>query len=117
MTVGTIQDSIVVPANDAIDNVLDKKRFRKVPQEAQQGVFVDLYCTGEAPGLTAELFIAGRNPLEKSKVNSENRYPREQEDALITGAVAAVGEEMTLSVTNTTAAPITFFYKMTLEDE
>lgn len=117
MTVATVQDSVVVPANDAVDNVLDRKRFRKVPQEAQQGVFVDLYCTGEGPGLTAELFIAGRNPLEKSRVNSENRFPQEQNDALITGAVAAVGEELSLSVTNTTAAPLTFFYKLTMEDE
>lgn len=115
-TIGVIQDSVVIPANGKNDNVLDGKRNRRVPAEAQKGVFIDLYATGSAAGLYTSLFVAGRNPIERSGVNAQNRFPVEEQDRMAQGIPGAPTDELQLSVENTTAGALTFFFKIVLDN-
>lgn len=107
-----LQMSAVVAGNTTTANVLAGTRMETAPKNG----ILDLYCTGSALGLQVEMFIAGANPLMKSSVNAQNRFPVVPDDLMLDDAGAGYAEKIQLSVTNTTGGSLTFFFRVELDD-
>lgn len=111
------QDSISIGANATDQNVLNTqgKRIRTAP-EGNRVWKLTLFCTGSAAGLYASLYTGSENPIENSAINAQNRVPVVPDDVLATDIFVRSGEQIQLSVQNTTAGALTFNYRIELED-
>ena len=109
----SISDSVSVGANATNNNVLSNTRFENVLNFGM----VDLLATGSATGLFHTLFIGDRNYVERSGVSAQNRTPLVPDDAVVTDAEAAPGEKIQLSVENTTAGALTYFFTLIFDDD
>lgn len=113
----TVTDSVSVAANSTDQNVLQTNgnRVRTIPQ--QFGIVrITLYDTGSATGLNSSLFNGNDNPIENSAVNAQNRVPVVPDDIVATDIYGSGGEQLQLSVTNTTAGALTYFYRIEIEE-
>jgi len=108
----TMQDSVSVAANGTNTNVISGQRYDRAPFDAVG----NLYCTGSALGLTAELNLGGVSVTPPTKVNAQNRLPVVPDDILVQGWEAPNGKLVQLTVVNTTAGALTFFWRIDLEE-
>ena len=106
-----IQNSISIPANSTNNNVLSNLRFENIPDDTVMA----LLATGSATGLQHEFFVANRAVVELSAVSTANRIPQ-QEDLILDEIEGTVGDKLQLSVTNTTAGALTYFYRIEFAD-
>jgi hypothetical protein len=109
----TMQDSVSVAANGTNNNVLSGQRFERSPFT---GAIGNLFCTGSATGLTAELNVGGTSVTPPTKVNVQNRLPVVPDDILVQGFEVLEGRLIQVTVVNTTAGALTFFWRIDLEE-
>ena len=105
--------SISIPANSTV-NVLeaDGVRLRFIDINVQVAD-IELYSTGSATGLEQSLFVGSDNPIEKSIVNTQNRFPVIPDDLVNTEEIEGEGgEQLQLNIENTTAGALTYFYTL-----
>jgi len=107
-----IQNSVSIAANSTNLNVLQGLRFENIKQFG----LIDFYGTGSAAGMFATLYVGERNAVERSAINSQNRFPVDPDDLVVADIEAAPGEKIQLQVENTTAGALTFFYKLVFDD-
>ena len=108
----TMQDSVSVAANGTNTNVVSGQRYDRVPFNA----IGNLFCTGSALGLTAELNIGGNSITPPTKVNAQNRLPVVPDDILTQEWEAPEGKLVQVTVVNTTAGALTFFWRIDLSE-
>lgn len=108
----TMQDSVSIAANATNPNVITGQRYDRAPFDA----IGNLYCTGSAIGLKAELNIGGTSVTPPTGVNIQGRFPVVPDDILVQGWEAPNGKLIQLSVVNTTGAPLTFYWRVDLEE-
>ena len=108
-----IQDSIAVAANTTNTNVLSTKQGARIPLDT--AAVISLRDTGSATGLQRALFVNNVNEIERGLVGAQNRIPI-VEDTVGTGIVAGPGALLQLSVENTTAGALTYFYVLEIEE-
>ena len=106
---------ISVAANSSEPDILNRKRIQDIPSYVQIAA-VSLYATGSATGLEHQMFIGGRNPLERGTVSAQNRQPLIPDD-FVTETVAGGGEKITIDVFNTTAGALTYFLTLYVEPQ
>jgi len=106
----TMQSSVSVAANSTNSNVLSGERYERSPFTA----LGNLYCTGSALGLTQELNVGGVSVTPPIKVNAQNRLPVVPDDILVDGFETFEGKLLQLTVSNTTGAALTFFWRVDL---
>jgi len=109
-----IQDSVAVAANTTDNNVLSGKRNATIDNNVAG--LVTVYATGSAAGLTMDFFAGKRNAIERSAMNTQNRFPVKPDDAIAGGILAAPGDELSMPVENTTGGALTFFYRIEVEE-
>ncbi len=107
-----LQNSVSIAANSTNTNILAGTRMEIIPAD----MLLDIYCTGSALGLQVEIFVAGENPIQKSAINTQNRFPVIPDDLLADDIEAYAGDKLQVSVTNTTAGALTFFYRLEGEE-
>jgi hypothetical protein len=110
----TVQLAVSVAANTTTENVLSGNRYERSPYQIAKG---DLYCTGSAAGLQAELNVGGRSVTPPTTVNAQNRLPVVPDDLLTEDWLAYAGELIQVRVQNTTGGALTFNFKMELEEQ
>lgn len=108
----TMQNSIAVGAGATNENVLATERFNRPVMDS----IGDLYCTGSAAGLTAELNVAGQSITPPTGVNIQNRFPVVPDDLLCQDWEAPVDKQIQIRVVNTTGGALTFFWRIDLEE-
>ena len=101
----TMQDSVSVPANGVSANVLAGQLYEFVPP----GINVTVSVTGSATGLRTT-FICSIPLINDQAINLQNRFPLVPDDILHNGPVP--GGRMVLTARNTTAGPLTFFWRV-----
>lgn len=106
-----MQQSISIAANSTNNNVLSGQRYERPPFSG----IGSLYATGSAAGLTAELNVAGNSITPPVTVNSQNRIPVVPDDLLLEGFEIPGDTLLQLTVVNTTAGALTFFWKVEIE--
>jgi len=109
----TMQGQNAVAANTTNPNVLTGQRYERSPFQAGVG---NLYCTGSAAGLTAELNIGGVSITPPTVVNIQNRLPVVPDDILTTNWEVLEGRLLQVTVVNTTAGALTFFWRVDIEE-
>jgi len=100
-----MQDSVVVAANTQSLNQLSGKLYEFVPE----GTNVTLSATGSAVGLRVN-FIVGIPWINDEALGLLNRFPLIPDDILLNTRVA--GGRMVLTFRNTTAGPLTAFWRV-----
>lgn len=108
----TMQNSISVGAGATNENILATERFARPVVDS----IGDLYVTGSALGLTAELNVAGQSVTPPTGVNAQNRFPVVPDDLLCQDFEAPVDKQIQLRVVNTTGGALTVFWRIDLED-
>lgn len=103
----TMQGSVIVGANATSDNVLSGQMWEFVPPGAR----VALSATGSAIGLNAT-FINSVPLIDDQAIGLQNRFPLIPDDILHQGPVP--GGRMVLRFRNTTAGPLTSFWRIDL---
>ena len=101
----TMQDSVSVAANSVSVNVLAGQLYEFVPP----GTNVTVSCTGSATGLRTT-FICGVPLINDQAINLQNRFPLIPDDIINNSEVP--GGRMVLTARNTTAGPLTFFWRV-----
>jgi hypothetical protein len=109
----TMQSQIAVAANATNANVLTGQRYERCPFQAGVG---NLFCTGSAAGLQAELNIGGTSITPPTVVNVQNRLPVVPDDILVQGWEVLEGRLLQLTVVNTTAGALTFFWRIDIQE-
>lgn len=108
----TIQDKISIGANSVNDDVLSGKRL------AQLGPFengmASVLATGEAAGMKITVSVGARTLMERSELNSRNAIPIDPDDLIASGIEMFHTERITLTVENTTAGALDFFYRVVI---
>jgi len=107
----TMQGSSSIAANTTVDNVLTGQRYERSPFAAAVG---NLYATGSATGLKCELNIGGVSVTPPTLVNIQNRAPVVPDDILVQGWEVYEGRLLQLTVVNSTAGALTFFWRVDL---
>jgi len=107
-----MQDSVSVPANTKIANVLAGLKYDRAPGNA----FGFCYNTGSATGLKAELNVGGLAVSDTINVGAANRTPVVPDDLLIDGWKAPKGALIQLGVENTTAGALTYQFRIELSE-
>lgn len=108
----TMQDQISIAANSTNANVISQQRYERSPFNA----IGDLYCTGSATGLTAELNVGGVSVTPPTQIGAQNRLPVVPDDILVEDFEAVGGSLMQVTVVNTTGGALTFFWRIDLEE-
>lgn len=103
----TMQDSLSVAANSVSANVLAGQLYEFV----DGGTQVTISVTGSATGLRAS-FICGIPLINDQAINLQNRFPLIPDDIMHSGNVP--GGRMVLTFRNTTAGPLTAFWRADL---
>jgi hypothetical protein len=109
----TMQGQNAIPANSTNPNILSGQRYERSPFTAGVG---NLYCTGSAAGLTAELNIGGNSVTPPTVVNTQNRLPVVPDDILSTGWEVLEGRLLQVTVVNTTGGALTYFWRVDIEE-
>jgi hypothetical protein len=109
----TMQGQTAVAANTTVANVLTGQRYERSPFAAGEG---NLFCTGSAAGLTAELNIGGNSVTPPTVVNTQNRLPVVPDDVLVPGWEVLEGRLIQITVVNTTGGALTFFWRVDIEE-
>jgi hypothetical protein len=104
---------VVVLANTTVPNLLTGNRFERCPYPIGQG---KLLCAGSAAGLTVELNIGGRSITPVCNVNIQNRIPIEPDDTIAKDFTANAGELQQITVVNTTAGNLNFFFRLEMDE-
>lgn len=112
-----VTDQISIAANTTDQNILQTNgnRVRTVPQ-GWAVARLTYFSAGSAAGLEESVFAGNQNPLENSRVSAQNRIPVVPDDMTVTDIYVKGGEQLQISVTNTTAGALTHFYRVELED-
>lgn len=112
-----VDDQLSIAANTTDSNVFDTNgnRIRTVPKEYRVAKLT-VFMTGSAAGLEASFFAGSQNPMENSRVNAQNRIPVVPDDVVLTDVFVEGGEQLQLTVANTTAGALTVFYRVEIED-
>lgn len=113
MATKIIQDSISVGAGATNTNVLSGKTFERVPADSQQ-VFMTLKDSGSATGLQRAFNVGGSIEVERGLVSATNRVPQ-LKDTVGEDVEGFGGDLLQLSVENTTAGALTYFYSLAIE--
>ena len=103
----TMQDSVIVAANALSANVLAGQLYEFVEQGSQVTVAV----AGSAVGLRTS-FICGVPLINDQAINLQNRFPLIPDDIIHGGQVP--GGRMVLTFRNSTAGPLTAFWRIDL---
>jgi hypothetical protein len=106
--VGSVNPTI---GASATVSVFQNQRIRLIPNIAGAMFQVTYLATAAAAGLTHAVFVGAANPVERQPVSPINRFPQSPEDIVATFN-ANPGEEITVEVTETTAAPIAYTGKL-----
>lgn len=109
----TMQGLTAVAANATVQNVLSGQRYERSPFSAGVG---NLYCCGSAAGLTAELNVGGTSITPPTNVNTQNRYPIVPDDILVGTWEVLEGRLVQVTVVNTTAGALSFFWRVDIEE-
>jgi len=108
----TIQDVISIAANTVNDDVLSSKRLAQLgPYEA---ALATVLATGAASGMKITVSVGARTLMERSELNSRNAIPIDPDDIVASGIEMFPTERITLTVENTTAGALNFFYRVQL---
>jgi hypothetical protein len=110
LTMGRVS---VIAASTTVQNVCTGERYERSPFDA----IGNLYVTGSGAAATAllsELNIGGVSVTPPTNVNINNRMPLVPDDILVTEFEVAKGDLIQLSVTNTTAGALNFFWRIDL---
>jgi len=112
-----VTDQISIAANTTDQNVLQTNgnRVRTVPQDWAVARLT-YFSSGSAAGLEESLFAGSQNPLENSRVSATNQIPVVPDDMTVTDILVKGGEQIQLTVANTTGGALTHFYRVELED-
>ena len=102
-----MQDTVSVAANSLSANVLAGQLYEFVPP----GANVTISVTGSAIGMRAS-FINGIPLINDQAMNLQNRFPIIPDDIMHSGEVP--GGRMLLNFRNTTAGPLTVFWRVDL---
>lgn len=109
-----IQDVISIPPNTVNDDVLSGKRLAQMgPFEA--GVATVL-ASGAAAGMKITVSVGRQTYMERSELNSTNRIPVDPDDQVASGIEILPTERLTLTIENTTAGALNFFYRVVIFD-
>lgn len=102
-----IQNSISVPANSAIDNVLQGSQFEYLPWDAA----VEFGFAAGANGLIADVYSGQDVLAENMQLPPTNRIPIRPDDFTLTD-VAGGGERLKVRMRNTTGAAVVGFFSV-----
>lgn len=108
----TVNINHSIDANASNVDVLSGLGFKN----AYRTGVIGLWETAAAVGLNAEFKIADRTAMESSPVPATNAPINYMQDLAVDDVVVHQGEVMSLFVTNTTAAAITFQAKLILDN-
>jgi hypothetical protein len=106
--------SLSIAANTTDQNVLQTvgARIRTIEQ-GSGAVGIELLDTGSAVGLERSFFVGSANPVENSIVSTANRVPLFPDDAVNSEPIVAFGgEQLQITVTNTTGGALTYFWTL-----
>lgn len=109
----TMQGQTAVAANTTNQNVLTGQRYERSPFGAAIG---NLYCCGSAAGLQCELNVGGQSVTPPTVVNTQNRLPVVPDDILTQQWEVLEGRLIQVTVVNTTAGALTFFWRVDIEE-
>jgi len=105
----TIQDVISIPATSVNDDVLSAKRLAQLgPYDA---AIATVFATAEAAGMKMSIAVGPRTLMERSEIGSGNRIPIDPDDLVANGIEMFPSERLTITVENTTAGALDFFYR------
>lgn len=107
-----MQGSYSVPANSVVDNVITGQRFERAPWPAVG----QLYVNGSAAGLKAELNVNGQSITPPVTCNIQNRVPVVPDDLLVDYFEVLPNGLLQLSITNTTGAALTAYWRIQLQE-
>lgn len=105
-----IQNSVSVAANATNDNVLAGSQFEYLPYDAQ----LQFGLVGSAAGLVTDVYSGPDVLAENMGLSTANRFPIYPDDFVLTD-MAAAGDRLKVRVRNTTAAALTFFYRVNID--
>jgi len=109
-----IQDVISIAANTVNDDVLSSKRLAQMgPYEA--GV-ANVFASGAAAGEKITIAVGKQTYMERSELNSTNRIPVDPDDLVASGVEILPTERLTITIENTTAGALNFFYRVVIYD-
>jgi len=111
-----LSNSVTIPANTRINNVLSGSKWERVPIQFASGALVDLAVTGSAVGLDVQFSVGERVAVERSAAGTANRRPLIPDDVLAGDIESYPGELLQLEATNTTAGALTLFYTLSIEE-
>ncbi len=97
-----MSDVQLVAANSVTGNVLTGKLGETLDRPS----VVRLYVTGSAPGLLATFLVGKETFCQDQEVSAADRYPLIPDDFTV-DAVGGVGEQVFLTLRNSTGAGIT----------
>ena len=109
----TMQGQNSIAANSSNANVLTGQRYERCPFPAAVG---NLYCTGSGAGLTCELNVGGSSITPPTVVNTQARLPVVPDDILVQQWEVLEGKLLQITVVNTTAGPLTFYWRVDLHE-
>ncbi len=104
-----IQNSTSVAANSVNDNVLAGSQFEYLPYNARLMFGIN----GSAAGLLADVYSGQDIVAESMAVNSQNRFPINPDDFVLTD-VGAAGDRLKLRLRNTTGGALTGFWSVNI---
>jgi hypothetical protein len=107
--VPVIQNSTSVAANSVNDNVLAGSQFEYLPYNARLMFGIN----GSAAGLLADVYSGQDIVAESMAVNSQNRFPINPDDFVLTD-VGAAGDRLKLRLRNTTGGALTGFWSVNI---
>lgn len=102
---------VSIAANSTNENVLSAAQYKTVPFNS----LIRLLDTGSAAGLRRGLTVSGTSIINRGVVSSQNRVPLDPDDTVVSEVEAFQGQELFLSVENTTAGALTYRAKVWLE--
>jgi len=102
---------VSIAANSTNENVLSSSQYKTVPFNS----LIRLMDTGSATGLRRSMTVSGTSIINRGVVSTQNRVPLDPDDTVVSEVEAFQGQEIFLSVENTTAGALTYRCKVWLE--
>lgn len=102
-----------IAANSTTANVVTGQRYERAPFPYQIG---QLFATGSAAGLSAELNVGGVSVTPPVVINTGNRVPVVPDDLVLENFEAGGGQLIQLTATNSTGGALDFYWKITLTE-
>jgi hypothetical protein len=111
-----IQDVISIAAAGTNSNVLSGKTFERVPS----GIFALLSLAETGAGVVGDMFrafnVGGSIALERGGISILNRIPLKSQDMVADEIAAGEGDLLQLTVENTSAGALNYFYCVGIEE-